>query len=183
MNKQQIFNMVNQFNELMDACREIAKDAEAQFDRILTDLELAKTFTPQEINVIWEKKNNCPLITNVFNKDYVFPFQSSDPSYEYGKLNYEEEGVVFTAGDEFNSEWFTTYYHWCAPYDLIEAYMDETLNVAERDRLLDHKLREYITEVAKECGFEAERKQQQAIKSILRQMDRYGITNEMLEGK
>lgn len=69
------------------------------------------------------------------------------------------------------------------PYDLIEAKMKEDGNMTEYNRLLDHKLRTFIAEVAKESGIEAEQKQQQAIRQILRQMNQYGITNKMLEGK
>lgn len=183
MNRMQIKGMVEQFNSVVEACKAITEDAYKEFDKILADLELSKTFTKAELNVINNKKFNCELITTSFSKDFVFPFQCGDPSYERGYINYSDEGVFFTGSDEFTSDHYSSYHIFCVPYDLIEAKMKEDGNMTEYNRLLDHKLRTFIAEVVKTSGLEAKQKQQQAIRQILRQMDQYGITSKMLEGE
>lgn len=184
MNRMQIIGMVEQFNSVVEACKTITEDAYKEFDKILADLELNKTFTKAELNIINSKKFNCELITESFSKDFVFPFQCGDPSYERGYINYRDEGVFFTGSDEFTTDYYSENYHIvCVPYDLIEAKMKDDKNMTEYNRLLDHKIRNFITNISKELGIEAKQKQQQAIRQILRQMDQYGITSEMLEGK
>lgn len=184
MNRMQIKSMVEQFNNVVKTCKKITEDAYKEFDKILIDLELSKTFSKAELHVISSKKHDCELITTVFSKDFVFPFQCGDPSYERGNISYDEEGVSFTGSDVFDDEYYSdNYYIVCIPYDLIEARMKADENMTEYNHLLDHKIRTFIAEVSKEMGIEAKQKQQQAIRQILRQMDQYGITSKMLEGK
>lgn len=183
MNRMQIKGMVEQFNSVVEVCKTITEDAYKEFDKILADLELSKTFSKVELHVISSKKYNCELITTVFSKDFVFPFQYDDPSYERGLISYDEEGVFFTGSDELTGDYYSNYHTVCVPYDLIEAKMRDDKNMTEYNRLLDHKLRTFIAEVVKTSRSDVEQKQQQAIRQILQQMNQFGITNKMLEGK
>lgn len=56
MNRMQIEDMVEQFNSVVETCKTITEDAYTEFDRILADLDLSKTFTKAELNVIDSKK-------------------------------------------------------------------------------------------------------------------------------